>query len=417
MPWKTTLKMNEKIEFAMKCLTTTNFRQLCQEHGISPKTGYKWKERFVNNGLAGLEDESRRPQGHADELSEAVVCEMVSLKQAHLHWGPRKIRDLYERRHPGATPSESSFKRVLERAGLTKPRRIRKAADNGRLSSGRKAISCNDVWTVDFKGWWVGEGGKRVEPLTVRDEHSRMLLELRAVGSSRTEVIRPCFENLFEKHGLPGAIRSDNGPPFASSSAILGLSRLSVWWLALGIDLERGRPGCPQDNGAHERMHLDVRRELQSGRIGRDQNAFDLWRHEYNNERPHEALGMKRPAEVYAPSPRPYEGTPDLLDYGGMETRKVHSVCGTIGFQSELIRLSSALGGWNVGLAEQPDGLVEVWFASLLLGHIDPKTSSFRASIPARGATATAHSGDSATLHRPNARRPSSKAVQPAPNV
>ena len=417
MPWKITHKMNEKIEFAMKCLTTDNFRQLCQEHGISAKTGYKWKERFMNNGLAGLEEESRRPQGHAGELSEAVVCEIVMLKQAHLHWGPRKIRDLYERRHPGATPSESSFKRVLERAGLTKPRRTRKAAENGRLSSGRKAAGPNDVWTVDFKGWWVGEGGNRVEPLTVRDEYSRMLLELRAAGSSRTEVVRPCFERLFEKHGLPGAIRSDNGPPFASSSAILGLSRLSVWWLALGIALERGRPGCPQDNGAHERMHLDVRRELQSGRIGRDQDAFDVWRHEYNNERPHEALGMKRPAEVYVPSARAYEGTPDFLDYGGMETRKVHSVCGTIGFRSELIRLSSSLGGWNVGLAEQADGLVEVWFASLLLGHIDPKTSSFRASIPSRGEVATAHSGDSATLHRPNARKTPPKAFQPAPNV
>ena len=304
MPWKTTLKMNEKIDFAMKSLITSNFRQLCREHGISPKTGYKWKDRFLNNGLAGLEDESRRPQSHADELSEAVVCEMVLLKQAHTHWGPRKIRDLYERRHPGATPSESSFKRVLERAGLTKPRKTRRAADNGRLSSGKQAAGPNDVWTVDFKGWWMGEGGQRVEPLTVRDEFSRMVLEMRAVSSCRNEVIRPCFERLFEKHGLPGAIRSDNGPPFASNNAILGLSRLSVWWLALGIDLERGRPGCPQDNGAHERMHLDIRRELQSGKIGRDQNAFDLWRHEYNNERPHEALAMKRPAEIYIPSTR-----------------------------------------------------------------------------------------------------------------
>ena len=417
MPWKTTLKMNEKIEFAMKCLTTTNFRQLCKEHGISTKTGYKWRERFVNNGLAGLEDESRRPQSHPDELSEAVVCEMVLLKQAHIHWGPRKIRDLYERRHPGATPSESSFKRVLERAGLTKPHKTRRAADNGRVSSGKKAAGPNEVWTVDFKGWWIGEGGQRVEPLTVRDEFSRMLLEMRAVSSSRNEVIRPCFERLFEKHGLPGAIRSDNGPPFASSNAILGLSRLSVWWLALGIDLERSRPGCPQDNGAHERMHLDIRRELQSGKIGRDQNAFDLWRHEYNNERPHEALEMKRPAEVYLPSARPYEGTPDLLDYGGMETRKVTPQSGTIRFRSERIMLSTALAGWNVGLAEQQDGHVEVWFASLLLGRIDPKTSSFRASVPARVAAATAPSGDSATLHRPKARNSRTKAVQPALNV
>jgi putative transposase len=417
MPWKDTHKMNEKIEFAMKCLTTSNFRQLCQEHGISTKTGYKWKERFINNGVAGLEEESRRPQGHADELSEAVVCEMVLLKQTHPHWGPRKIRDLYERRHPGATPSESSFKRVLERAGLTKPRRIRRAADNGRLSSGRKAEGPNDVWTVDFKGWWVSQEGQRVEPLTVRDEFSRMLLEMRAVSSSRNEVIRPCFERLFEMHGLPGAIRSDNGPPFASSNAILGLSRLSVWWLALGIDLERGRPGCPQDNGAHERMHLDIRRELQGGRIGRDQDAFDLWRHQYNNERPHEALAMKRPAEVYHPSTRAYEGTPDLLDYGSMETRKVTAVTGMIHFRSEKIMLSSSLGGWNVGLSEQPDGLVDVWFASLLLGRIDPKTSSFRASVPAREAAATAHSGDSATLHRPNVRTSPTKAVQPTQNV
>jgi putative transposase len=417
MPWKDTLKMNEKIEFAMKCLTTDNFRRLCREHGISAKTGYKWKARFLNNGLAGLEDESSRPHSHADGLPETVVCEMVLLKQAHPHWGPRKIRDLYERRHPGATPSESSFKRVLERAGLTKPRRTRKAADNGRLSSGRKAAGPNDVWTADFKGWWIGEGGQRVEPLTVRDEFSRMLLEMRAVDSGRTAVIRPCFERLFERHGLPAAIRSDNGPPFASNRAILGLSRLSVWWLALGIDLERSRPGCPQDNGAHERMHLDIRRELQGGRIGRDQAAFDLWRHQYNNERPHEALEMKRPAQLYQPSTRPYEGTPDQLDYGGMETRKVHSTGGTIGFRSQTIMLSTALAGWNVGLAEQPDGIVEVWFASLLLGHITPATSSFRASLPARGAAPSAHSGDSATLHRPNARSSSHNAVQPTLNL
>jgi hypothetical protein len=270
---------------------------------------------------------------------------------------------------------------------------------------------------VDFKGWWVCKEGQRVEPLTVRDEFSRMLLEMRAVESSRHGVIRPCFERLFEMHGLPGAIRSDNGPPFASSNAILGLSRLSVWWLALGIDLERSRPGCPQDNGAHERMHLDISRELQGGRIGRDQNAFDLWRGQYNNERPHEALGMKRPAEVYRPSNRCYEGTPDQLDYGSMDTRKVTKETGMIHFRSEKIMLSSALGGWNVGLSEQTDGMVDVWFASLLLGRIDPKTSSFRASVPAPGAAGAAHSGDSAALHRPNARTSPAKAVQPAPNA
>jgi transposase InsO family protein len=376
MPWKDTLKMNEKIEFAMKCLTTGNFRQLCRQHGISAKTGYKWRERFLNNGLAGLEDESRRPHGHADELPETVVCEMVLLKQAHPHWGPRKIRNLYERRHPGATPGESSFKRVLERAGLTKPRKTRKAADNGRLSSGRKAAGPNDVWTVDFKGWWIGESGQRVEPLTVRDEFSRMLLEMRAVGSGRTAVIRPCFERIFEMHGLPGAIRSDNGVPFATSAAVLGLSKLSAWWVVLGIDLERGRPGCPQDNGAHERLHLDIERELR----GEEQQAsFDEWRRTFNEERPHEALAMKRPAELYEPSPRKFEGAPQDLSYPRMEARRVLST-GYIRFANNLVFLSTALSGWSVGLEPCQHGKFNVHFGQLLLGQYDETTVSFERS-------------------------------------
>jgi transposase InsO family protein len=334
--------------------------------------------------LAGLNELSRRPHGHADELGEAVVCEMVRLKQAHPHWGPRKIQALYRRKHGGDVPSESSFKRVLERAGLTVPRRVRRSTETGRLSTGRQAAAPNDVWSVDFKGWWKDREGLRVEPLTVRDEHSRMLLEMRALADSRTETVRACFERLFERHGLPGAIRSDNGAPFASANGLLGLSRLSAWWLALGIDLERGRPGCPQDNGAHERMHLDVRRELEGGRVGRDQAAFDLWRVEYNTERPHEALGMRVPAEVYQHSARAYEGTPAELDYGGMATRRVKRTNGMISYRDEDIMISSALGGWTVGLSAQADGMVEVWFSQLLLGHIDPETASFRSARPGR---------------------------------
>ena len=288
MPWKETRKMDQRTEFALKSMKTSNFRELCREYGISTKTGYKWKQRFLERGLGGLLEESRKPHAHPSELPEEVVCEIVRLKAAHPHWGPRKIRDLYGRKKPGEVPSESSFKRVLERAGLTEPRKRRNREPGGRVTSGRKAEAPNEVWTVDFKGWWKDREGLRVEPLTVRDEHSRMLLEMRALESSRTESVRDCFERLFERHGLPGAIRSDNGPPFASSQGLLGLSRLSVWWLALGIGLERSRPGCPQDNGAHERMHLDIRRELQSGRIGRDQAAFDLWRNEYNHERAEE---------------------------------------------------------------------------------------------------------------------------------
>ena len=364
----------------MKAMVHPNFRELCREYGISAKTGYKWRERFIAHGVAGLSDLSRRPHGHADELGEAVVCEMVRLKQAHPHWGPRKIQALYQRKHGGEVPSESSFKRVLERAGLTVPRRVRRVNETGRLSTGRKASAPNEVWSVDFKGWWKDREGLRVEPLTVRDEHSRMLLEMRVLEDSRTESVRECFEGMFERYGLPGAIRSDNGSPFASRNALLGLSRLSAWWLALGIDLERGRPGCPQDNGAHERMHLDIRRELQGGRVGRDQAAFDVWREEYNTERPHEALGMRVPAEVYQRSACAYEGTPTEIDYGGMETRKVNRRNGTIQYQDEAIMITTALGGWAVGLSPQADGLVEVRFSKLLLGHIDPETASLRAA-------------------------------------
>ena len=174
------------------------------------------------------------------------MCEIVRLKTAHPHWGPRKIRDLYERKKPGEVPSESSFKRVLDRAGLTQPRKRRNRETGGRMTSGKKAEAPNEVWTVDFKGWWKDREGLRVEPLTVRDEHSRMLLEMRALESSRTESVRECFERLFERHGLPGAIRSDNGPPFASSQGLLGLSRLSVWWLALGVGLENPITEAPR---------------------------------------------------------------------------------------------------------------------------------------------------------------------------
>lgn len=405
MPWPETQKMDQRIEFAMRALSCPNFTELCREYGISRKTGYKWRDRLLTNGLEGMNEASRRPRSHPDELGEEVVCEIVRLKHAHPHWGPRKIRELFARKHSrAAVPSESSFKRVLERAGLTKPRRRRRAKEAGRIAAGRMAAAPNEVWTVDFKGWWRDRQGHRVEPLTVRDEFSRMVLELRDLANARTETVKASFERLFEAHGLPAAIRSDNGPPFASSNGLLGLSRLSVWWLALGIDLERGRPGHPQDNGAHERMHLDIYKELESGRVGGEQQAFDLWRHEFNTERPHESLGMATPAEVYRPSPRPYEGAPEEIDYEGMPTRKV-TRAGTICFEREAIYLSQALSGWQVGLAPSGDqGLVEVHFSHLLLGHIDPATSGFQAAVPAPEGAASAPPPDSATLHRPEER-------------
>ena len=371
--------MNQRTEFVLRAIKTDNFRDLCREYGISAKTGYKWRERFWEYGLSGMAELSKRPKSSPAGLEEAVVCEIIRLKERHRYWGARKLRKVYERLHE-KVPSESSFKRVLERAGLVEPRRLRSRQKSGRLFSGRKASAPNDVWTVDFKGWWYAEN-KRCEPLTVRDEFSRYVLELRAMSDARGERVRSCFERLFERHGLPGAIRSDNGAPFASDQGVLGLSRLSAWWVVLGIDLERGRPGCPQDNGGHERLHLDIERELRDKTAER-QASFEEWRQTFNQERPHEALGMKCPAQLYKPSERRYEGTPEDLEYQGMESRKV-AKWGSISWRSGWVFISGALAGWSVGLEPCAEGKHNVWFGRLLLGQLEEQTQSFERVEPA----------------------------------
>jgi putative transposase len=378
MPWRKIEPMEQRTEFALKAMRTLNFRALCQQYGISAKTGYKWRERFWRKGLEGLKEESRRPRSSPEQLPEEVVCEIVRLKLAHVSWGPRKIRELYLRGH-GEVASESTFKRVLEKTGLTQKRRRRRAPEAGRLSSGREAATLNEVWTVDFKGWWRTRG-KRCEPLTVRDEYSRYLLEVRALEDARSDTVRRSFEQLFERHGLPEAIRSDNGSPFASRQGLLGLSRLSAWWVVLGIDLERGRPGHPEDNPAHERMHLDISRELEA--LGEsDQEALDLWRQSFNYERPHDALGMRCPGEVYRVSERKYQGTPEDLDYPQMCSRRVNPK-GLITLDGHQLFLSHSLAGWSVGLKPVAEDLMEVWFGRLLLGQVNLTTKSFfRADI------------------------------------
>lgn len=370
--------MNQRTEFVLRALRTENFRQLCQEYGISAKTGYKWKQRLLEYGLNGLKEESRRPKCSPSGLEELVVCEMVRLKQRHRHWGARKLQNLYQRMH-GQAPSESSFKRVLARAGLVEPRPVRARQQTGRLCSARRAKNPNEVWTVDFKGWWYSQG-QRCQPLTVRDEYSRYVLELCHVADAGTATVRRVFERLFEKHGLPEAIRSDNGPPFANHKAILGLTRLSAWWVAMGIDLERGRPGCPQDNGGHERFHWDIWRELEVDGLGHDPAELKAYQITFNHERPHEALQMKFPAEVYEPSRRRYEGTPLDLEYPGMQGRRVVQA-GTISCHGHTIFISRALKGWSVGLEPCRQGDWNVWFGRLLLGHIESSTASFQAAL------------------------------------
>src|SRR6267143_1403899 len=189
MPWKKVEPMNQRKEFVLKAINASHFRQLCQEYGISTKTGYKWRERFYQYGYEGMRELTRRPLRHAKELVEAVICEIIRLKKAHPNWGARKLRDIYQRLH-GQVPSESSFKRVLDRAGFVEKRRARHRREAGRIGSGRKASAPNQIWTVDFKGWWHGANGQRCEPLTVRDECTRYVLEVRAVSDARSQTVR-----------------------------------------------------------------------------------------------------------------------------------------------------------------------------------------------------------------------------------
>jgi putative transposase len=374
MPWATSNLMNKRAEFATRAMSTENFRALCRESGISARVGYKWRDRFIAQGLSGMNDQSRRPSSCPRQLSEEEICRMVRIKQRHRHWGAQKIRQVYLRQH-GQGPSESSFKRVLERCGLIEKRQVRAARQTGRIASGRKASAPNQVWTVDFKGWWHDREG-RCEPLTVRDEYTRYVLELRALPDARTATVQACFERLFAEHGLPEAIRSDNGVPFASPNGLLGLSRLRVWWLAIGLDLERSRPGCPQDNGGHERLHRDIARELQGLHHEERQAAFEIWRREFNEERPHQALGMRVPAELYQPSLRKWKGTPEQISYPGMATRRVKTA-GAICYEHRGIFISQALAGWDVGLRYHSEERMEVYFAQLLLGVREMPAAAF----------------------------------------
>jgi transposase InsO family protein len=377
-------RLDLRKEFVLRALAKEGgFRALCREYGISPKTGYKWKCRFISDGFSGLYDRSRRPKRSPEKLEEDVVCEMIRLKKEHMSWGPKKIRDLFGRKHGElGLPSESSFKRVLEKAGLVKKRRKRRASQAGRLGNRKMAEQPNDVWTVDFKGWWYTLDKNRCEPLTVRDEYSRYVLFANPLANARIETVQRAFDRLFERKGLPGTIRSDNGKPFASALSPLGLTRLSVWWLALGINLDRIDPGRPYQNGSHERMHLDIALEVQ-GQVAEDlkaqASALECWRDTFNKERPHEALGMRVPAEVYRPSSRRYEGAPERFDYPpGFAERAVHS-SGHVTLRNTKIWISKAFVGWNVGLRQVEEHLFSVYFGRLCIGQIDLTSDVFRA--------------------------------------
>ena len=312
MPWKASSVMEERLRFVARLLDGEAMTDVCRDFGVSRKTGYKIFDRYKEHGLTALSDRSRRPVRYANQLPQQVESLIVQLKAEKPHWGARKIRELLVRRLDGdvRVPAKSTIHAVLDRHGLVKhgggPRHRARGTP---LSEG---ATPNDLWCADFKGEFKLGNGRYCYPLTVTDHASRFLLLCEALESTREDLAFTAFERLFRERGLPQAIRSDNGVPFASPNALFNLSKLSVWWLRLGIAIERIKPGHPQQNGRHERMHLTFKKEATRPpgmNSLQQQDRFDAFVHEFNAERPHEALAMKCPAELYtgftAPLRRP----------------------------------------------------------------------------------------------------------------
>ena len=372
MPWKESSVMDERLRFVARLLEGEQMSHLCREFGISRKTGYKIFERYKEHGLEALTDRSRRPVRYANQLPQQLEAAIVRLKRDKPHWGARKIRELLVRRLAGdvRVPARSTIHAVLDRHGLVKRMIRRRHATGTPLSSGQAP---NDLWCADYKGEFQLGNKAYCYPLTVSDHASRYLLLCEALESTREDLAFTAFERLFQERGLPGGIRSDNGVPFASANALFNLSRLSVWWLRLGIHIERIKPGRPQQNGRHERMHLTLKKEATrppAMNSLQQQAKFDAFLEEFNTERPHEALAMKCPAEVYEPSTRPYRGLPEL-SYPFHDREIVVTVCGRICLHRKKVNLSTVFAGQTVGIKEVDDGVWLVSFMHYDLGYID----------------------------------------------
>ena len=373
MPWKECSVMDERLRFVARLLDGDAMSEVCRDFGISRKTGYKIFSRYKDHGVEALTDRSRRPVRYANQLPSQIESLIVSLKQEKPHWGARKIRELLVRRLDGdlRVPATSTIHAVLHRHGLvTGIGRPRHRAQGTPLSSG---LAPNDLWCADFKGEFKLGNGHYCYPLTVTDHASRYLLLCEALDSVRENMTITAFEQLFLERGLPAAIRSDNGVPFASANALFNLSKLSVWWLRLGIAIERIKPGHPQQNGRHERMHLTLKKEATRppGTNSLQQQAkFDAFVSEFNNERPHEALDMRMPAEVYSPSTRPYAGLPEL-HYPLHDKDVLVTACGRLCMHRKRINISTVLAGQRVGSKEVDEGIWIVTFMQYDLGYID----------------------------------------------
>ncbi len=354
MPWKECSVMDERLQFVARRLAGETMSGLCREFGISRKTGYKIFDRYQQCGVQGLTDRSRRPYRYAHQLPFQVENYILNVKHEHPSWGARKIRERLLRRFTDIKlPAKSTIHAVLDRHGLVERRssRSRPRAQGTALSLGQRP---NELWCTDYKGEFLLGNRQYCYPLTVTDHASRYLLCCEALSSTCEDFAFTAFERLFQERGLPANIRSDNGVPFASAHALFHLSKLAVWWLRLGIGIERIQPGHPQQNGRHERMHLTLKKEATkppARNFLQQQARFDDFIEIFNQERPHEALAMKCPAEVYQASTRPYRGLPDI-DYPFHDKVIVVTNCGRICLGNKKINFSTVFAGQAVGIKE-----------------------------------------------------------------
>lgn len=389
MPWKASSHVNERMKFVTRLREGERMTDLCREFGISRKTGYKFAERFEQLSVIGLLDQRRVPERIPHRTKPEVVELLVELRKQHPTWGAKKLDDILRRNHPGVKrPAKSTIGELLKKHGLVTPRRARKKFPVA-FSPLAHAVEPNDVWCIDFKGQFRLGSGRYCYPLTVTDAATRFILVCEAFHRIDGDLVRDSLKLAFREYGLPKAIRFDGGPPFASQG-LAGLSRLSVWWLRLGLQLERIEPASPQQNGRHERMHRTLKAETTrppSAALLQQQERFDRWVEAFNRERPHEALAMAFPAEIYRPSARrcPRELPP--LDYPLHDLVTTVATCGHARFpgsprRARTFYVSAALAGQRVGLRELDDDKWLVTFMHLDLGLVDATTYKFSALEP-----------------------------------
>ena len=369
--------MEEKARFVFEYQQDEHtMTELCERYGIARETGYVWWRRYRAQGLEGLLELNRAPARHPNQTPAAIEQAVLELRQAHMRWGPRKLKRILERDQPGrAWPAASTMGALLKREGLVVPRKKRRktAPYTEPLAH---ADAANRVWCADFKGWFRTANGTRIDPLTISDAHSRYLLRCQAVEKTDTARVQAIFEAAFREYGMPTAIRTDNGAPFAST-AIAGLSRLAVWWIKLGIIPERIAAGHPEQNGRHERMHRTLKQEVamppaQDRRA--QQRALEHFRQEYNQVRPHEALGMKTPASVYVASAHEYPRQVPEPEYpDSMLVRPVHSKGHFRWKKRHDVFLSEVLWGERIGLLPIDERWFTVYFAHVPLARFDSR--------------------------------------------